>query len=402
MTQNPTHIFPQDFLQKLINFSNNTLANLFILCRESVQRFVGKELYTLDPLVCENACHIRAFVLWQMVHKYQSKQGWFIWHAVIESLDEIIQKIHEMPPIDERTKQTIGEYLQEHSLLFNLDNELIFDLKFIFLSRLLTLTKKQFPSSSFMLNEKTCLNALNGLGLVHNKIKSLVSSAQKELSAMSCLFIMHRNQLCNHEALNKLLSIRYDNHKRSYLPQYSSAKVILFNALQNNIPFIVNISRFVQCHYHDRLSLGFMPSADKKDYTFTEHTDDSQTAIICEGVINYSEVAELPEAYLDRLNRYSLIQLLLANFAAHPQFSGNLRDTPCIYDEAIGDHDELNLSIAREWDEFKQHAYFAKKEGCSLENPGLLFLNHIYCDRIASLQENDITAARAIEEFMES
>ncbi|KTC69827.1 hypothetical protein Lbir_1967 [Legionella birminghamensis] len=383
MTQNLSHLFPQDFLHKLINFPKETLKNLFMLCQEAVHLFITNELNALDPLVCENACHIRAFALWHMTNKYRDTSAFSVWHSVMQSFNTIIEKISALPPINEHTRQTIESYLQEHGLYLGFDNELLFDVKFIVLSYLLTLTKKQLPSSSFMLYEKTCLEALNGLGLVHNKIKSFVSSAQKELSFMSCQIIQRHSQLYDNPALMELLVIRYDDHKRSYLPQYPTAKVILLSALQHNIPLIIKVSRFVKHRYHDELLLGFTPSLDKKEFYLTPRFDNKcQAAIICEGIVNYPDGVERPETYVNRLNQQSPIQILLANFAAHPQFSGNLRNTPCIYKEAYENNSAFKAPIAQEWEAFNQHAYFAKKEGCTFENPSLLFLNHVFCDSI--------------------
>ncbi len=286
MPQNLAYFFPQDFLRKLINFPKETLTNLFKLCEEAVHLFISNELNALDPLVCENACHTRAFALWHMTQRYKENS---VLHGVIHSLHEIIQKISALPAINVHNEQTIESYLQEHHLHLNLDKELSFDIKFIFLSHLLTLTKRQHPSASFILNEKTCLKALNRLGLVHNKIKSLVSSAQKDLSAMSCQLIQAQSELCDNEVLSHLLVTRLDDHKRSFLPQYTTAKVILLNALKNNTPLIIKISRFVQNSYHDELIIHATPSINKKDFYATQQLhNDAQFAIIFEGIINYS------------------------------------------------------------------------------------------------------------------
>lgn len=390
MSENIFHIFPQEFLNKLINFSKETLVNLFKLCREAVFKFEQKQFYEFDPLVCENACHIRAFALWHIVYKYKSNAEWHFWSYIIDSLDEMIKKIDTLEPINEHTKKTIRDFLEEHHLYFKLNNNVMFDVQFVFLSYLLTLTKKPFQSSSFLLYEKTCLEELNDLGLVHNKIKSLVASAQKELSAMSCHFVQMHIEAKNKQTLQNLLKIRYDNHKRSYLPQYLTAKVILLNGLKNNIPLVIKVTRFVQRKLHDEIFLGFNPSYNKKDYSFTTHiTDNIETAIICGGVINYKEIAETPNNYLNRLNQYSIMQVLLANFAAHPQFSGNLRETPCIYKEAIETHNDFESNINNELEEFKQQKLFANQEGCTLDNPDLLFLIHVYCDSISHYKLNN-------------
>lgn len=384
MPQNLTSIFPQSFLHKLINFPLNTLANLYHECRHAAWLFVNQKLHALDPLVCENACHIRSFILWQMVQKYQSKKALQQWTLFIKSLDELIQKIYSLPPINESTKQTIEEYITEQGLQLEIEEEFLFDIKFVFLSHLLTLTKKEYPSETFMLHEKTCLEALSHTGLVHNKVKSLVSSAQKELSIMSCDFIQIQSMRLQNSSLNLLLITRYDDHKRSYLPQYPTAKVIFLRALELNIPIIIKLSRYIRNQFHEELILGCMPSDDKSDFKLTSNIDNNiQAAIICGGVI-YQEERTTNEDYIHRLSRYSLLQVLLSNFAAHPQFSGNLRETPCIYEEAFNNQENSQSQIAQEWDEYINNINFAKKEGCSLENPTLLFINHVFCDLVRS------------------
>jgi len=306
------------------------------------------------------------------------------WTLFIKSLDDLIQKIYSLPPINESTKQTIEEYITEQGLQLEIEEEFLFDIKFVFLSHLLTLTKKEYPSVTFMLHEKTCLEALSHTGLVHNKVKSLVSSAQKELSIMSCDFIQIQSMRLQNSSLNLLLITRYDDHKRSYLPQYPTAKVIFLRALELNIPIIIKLSRYIRNQFHEELILGCMPSDDKSDFKLTSNIDnDIQAAIICGGVINQEE-RTTNEDYIHRLSRYSLLQVLLSNFAAHPQFSGNLRETPCIYEEAFNNQENSQSQIAQEWDEYINNINFAKKEGCSLENPTLLFINHVFCDLVRS------------------
>jgi hypothetical protein len=384
MPKKISHIFPMDFLHKLINFPKETLANLFQLCQESVRCFIRKELHALDPLVCENACHIRAFALWQMTEKYNNHEYGSGLHMVVDALEKIIKKTHLLPEINEKSGQTIEQFLQENQLYLEIDEKLFFDVKFLFLCYLLTLTKRQFPSSTFMLHEKTCPDALNISGLVHNKTKSLVSSAQKELSAMSCLMIQNTGSLLSEDVLTRLLVTRYDDHRRSYLPQYSTAKVILSYALQHKTPLIIKVSRYVKNRFQDEINLCFIPSSDKRDFVFTPYPPDaSQVAIVFGGIINYSHKIESSEDYAARLNNHSIMQVLLANFAAHPQFSGNLRNTPCIYKEAIETMLDIKPHIAQEWEEFSTHVWFARKEGCSSENPDLLFLNHVFCDSLS-------------------
>lgn len=374
-------IFPKDFLHKLINFPNTTLINLFNILNHSIELFLKHEASQLDPLVCENACHTRAFTLWHLYNKYEDHKKIQVWHDFLHSIDNIIKKISQLPPIDPHTKLSIHDYLEKHHLYVELPRETLFEIKFIFLSYLLTRTKKQFPSSSYMLNEKTCLEALSDTGLVHNKIKSLVGSAQKELSAMSCLYIQKHSKIIENENIKYLLVTRYDDHKRSYLPQFPTAKVIFFSALKEHIPIIIKASRFLKSEPYDQLLLLFYPSDNNKNFQYinTKKTS-TRLAIICEGIIEYTEKIESVCTYIERLNEYSLLDILLANFAAHPQFSSNLRGTPCIYEEAINQNSTLKSHLMQEKNEFHYYSQLAQKIGCSLENPSLLFLNHVFCD----------------------
>lgn len=219
---------------------------------------------------------------------------------------------------------------------------------------------------------------------------------------MSCLMIQNTGFLLSEDILARLLVTRYDDHRRSYLPQYSTAKVILFYALQHKTPLIIKVSRYVQDRFQDEINLCFIPSSDKKDFVFTPYPPaDSQVAIVFGGVINYSDKTESSEDYAARLNNHSIMQVLLANFAAHPQFSGNLRNTPCIYKEAIETMQDIKPHIAQEWEEFSTHAWFARKEGCSLENPTLLFLNHVFCDSLSRYKLTGLPARLQLPEQSE-
>lgn len=378
-------IFPQDFLNKIINFPKESLQNLFELCKDAALRFENRELQLLDPLVSENACHTRALILCHLSDKYHTRDGRSQWRKIIYSLERIQEKLSYLPPICPQTKQTIADYLLENALYIAMDEQVLFDIKYVVLCRLLTITKKELPVSGYMLHEKTCLEALNSLGLVHNKIKSLVASAQKDLSSMSCKFIQKHGLKYNNPTQNELLSVKQDDHRRSYLPQYQTARIILLSALDNQTPIILKVSRYMESTYHDTVTLTFLASENKKEFRCVPIAADSpKTAIVCAGVVRYSGAVESPEDYAKRLSQHSLLHILLANFAAHPQFSGSLRDTPCIYRDAGTRLSDRKAELAQEWEDFNQHVYFAKKHGCALENPELLFLNHVFCDVTAN------------------
>lgn len=380
------NVLPQDFLHKLINVSKEALVNLFLICKQSCFIFLNRQISHLDPLVCENACHIRAFVLWQIFEKYERENRWHEWYEIIDKIDDMVVQIEQSYQFDEHTKQSFESYFLEKHLFVELDPDLFFDIKFVFLSHILTLTKKDYPSSNFMLCEKTDLHALEKFGLVHNKVKTLVASAQRDLSRMSCLSLKKSSYLFDKDVLQSLLTIRNDDHGRSFLPQYLTGKVIFNEVLNKRIPLILKINRFVNSIQHDQVVCGFIVNTSYQSFEYTtllENTD-STLAIVCEGVVNYDFSAESSMSYLERLKKVSLLDVLLANFAAHPQFSGTLRNTECIYTEYKRLFPELIPKLIQEFDMFNEHNRLARTLGCSLNNPSLLFLNHIYCDAVSN------------------
>ena len=119
----------------------------------------------------------------------------------------------------------------------------------------------------------------------------------------------------------------------------------------------------------------------------TKPKDLNAPCIVFSGVVNYPYQPEDADTYLNRLQNASILNVLLANFAAHPQYSGNLKHEVPIFASHQHCASTGNLAsqpvLEQEVVSFNHFKDYAEQIGCTLSNPKLLFLNHIYCDTLA-------------------
>ncbi|MDF1758868.1 MAG: hypothetical protein P1U74_11340 [Legionellaceae bacterium] len=391
-TINSNQLFPNKFLTKQANFSNITLTKVFLLWKQAIISFTSKNMIDIDPLVCENACHIRAFVLNDLLQKYSRDNKICRFITYVDSIDYLVTKTLNVN-IKEKD-ESIESYLNKESLFFDIDESMIFDLKFIIYSYILTLTKIELPSDNFALNEKTCHTKILETGLVHSKVKCLVSSTQKELSAMSCQYIKEKASIINNAGISILLDIKQDSHLRSYLPQLITAKVIMQSILGHNQVIIIKVNRYIRNQFLDTIICAYEPNQDKTDFCSISSLSEVKPCVVFSGVCNYEGIPETQDKYKYRLEQNSILSVILSNLAAHPQFSGNLRFQNCIYEEKIvllteeKKKQELDL-VLKEYFHYTEMKDISKKIGCCIENPSLLFLNHIYCEMTSRFMQLD-------------
>ncbi len=376
-------LFTTSFLHKHINFSSQTLSNLFAVWKKALISFLSHNLTELDPLVCENSCHIRAAALHDLVLKYQNEAHKLYLHQTIGNISNLMHKAEQIEIIEKDFNTSILDFLLANELFFNIDKTYLWDFRFIVLSYILTLTKKDMGTRGFTLYEKTCHEKIIELGLVHNKAKSYVSSAQKELSAMSCAYIQSEVKHLDCFALSNLLHEKTDNHGRSFVAQFPTGKTIVNRALQTDKIIILKISQYIHSQYFNTIILAYKCNRNTNEFERMNSIPYNFPCLVMSGVVNYENHPETEEEYINRLSLHSINRLILANLAAHQQFSGSLREAPCIFNETIVQYSgqpALLPLIEAEYKHFLKMKQFANLNGCEINNPSLLFLNHIFCD----------------------
>lgn len=395
---------PAGFLCKKMNLSINALHNFFMLWRQAIHCFLNNLLSHHDALVGENACQIRAAALVDYSFDNQLKHALVIISNQIHEIDELLLNLDTT---QEDPELTIQEFLEKNKLLFKIPKQYIKKIRFIINSYILTLTKDRQPSHSLTLNERTSLEPIKKIGFVKNKAKSLVSSAQRSLSSLSCAYIISEANQFYDPSLSCLLKIKQDAHQRSYLPQFLVGKILINKLLQEHQMIIVKIRRSLNYEHFDSITFCLRPNKSHSDFEVSNILSTNLPCMVFEGSVNYTSSIESKKAYINKLSKYSFRDIFLSSFASHPQYSGELKDLPPPFEEAIDEikkEQELvdrNSSkfkefkcviekIKKEQLDFLQKKHLASEIGTAIDNPSLLFFNHIYADMVNNHMDKDL------------
>lgn len=409
---------PSGFFTKKMNISREALTHIFILWKDAISNFLNGNYVAYDALVGENACHIRASALVDLSLMRDNDQ---VFHSTLLNINSelklIIQAIKTIPISNDDINESIQTFLTRNNLIFPLPSQLVHHVKYIIDSYLLTKTKETLPTTALTLLEKTSYEPVREWGFAYNRAQFLVHNTQKSLSALSCAHVISEARALNDGPVYSLLQIKKDAHGRSFIPQYFTAKVLFLRALQQNRSLLVKVTRYYKNFPFDVLLLWFKPNETKTDFVITNMSAkhkpvNDKACIVVAGVINYQQIPESISEYKQRVLNHSLLDILLANFAIHPQYSGELKKLPPPFDEVIT---QLNMDIATgndinqdettiihkqsiidkivvEQNSFEKYKHFAIEKGCSLENPSLLFINHMYCDTTANYIDNSLNS----------
>lgn len=399
-----TSLAPIAFTSKQMNTTKESISNLFKMWNTALSSFINNKMEHFDALVGENACHIRAAFLTDLLSDNNKDLFKEALKKVIVAIELNIDSLAKILIAPQDRQKSIDEFLIKHHLLFYIPESLFNQVRFIIESYLLTLTKEKMPTTDLILRERTNYRQVDDLGFVHNKTKSLVSNSQKSLSKACCHYIQSEAAHLNNPALPLLLKIQTDAHNRSFLPQFIVAKVLFQRMLQKKQPLVIKITRFVKNTPLDQINLIFKSNAEQSDFIRCNRAPKNEPCIIAAGVINYESIPESEDEYLGRLSQYSMLNILYANFAMHPQYAGELKELVIPFNDTISlikeqisaleplKKNELKINslknqiklIKAEQDDFYQKKSDALNNGCALSNPSLLFFNHIYCDMIAN------------------
>lgn len=388
------------FFSRQMNISTEILCNLFKIWLDAIQSIFNQNFVKYDALVGENACHVRAIALIDIHFKLiENLEFKVTLEELIHKVNSLIKECRSVLLKDGDKKITIYEFLHKNKLLFYMPEHCFYDIKFIIDSYFLTLTKETLPANGFTLNEKTNYHYLSPWGFAKNKAKNIVSCAQKSLSHASCEYVKHEACYLGSKAFKYLLSIKHDAHERSFMPQFIVAKVLFQRALNKNYKIILKINRYLQGSLVDQIFLYFKPNSFKTDFEICDTISYGDPCIVLSGVVNYLSDPESERQYILKLISSSFLEIIYANFASHPQYSGELKNIDLPFNELISVvKNELNnlentdqhekiieltniiYQIEQEFIDFGNKKNFALRYGCCLDNPSFLFLNHIYAD----------------------
>lgn len=163
---------------------------------------------------------------------------------------------------------------------------------------------------------------------------------------------------------------------------------------------LLTINRYCKNKKLDEIVLCIKSNVNKSDFELANVATLTNVPCVIAIGSSHTDEYELQADYLSRLLLHSFLDMILATFAIHPQFSGSLKHLDIPFQEALYDLNQqltkiipVNtnqqkitkniMQILLEKQDYEEKRQYAIQKGCALENPSLLFLNHIFCDMLA-------------------
>lgn len=242
--------------------------------------------------------------------------------------------------------ETLQSFLQKYNLLYDLP----FKFYYLLQAKMLTIWSE---------NKDNHLPTINYAKIINNVITSktqavqIVKNFQSNLSLLSFQF-----------AKNLVQIINLSNKSDEIIPCYDVMSCILEHQLLMNSSILFVINRG-----DEKLKFLFSPDADRKNFKKYIATQDKLylPCLVISGESMHPDATyESKHNYIERFLSFNIRDIILGNFANHPQLPNN----HCNDKNFVGK------------DDFNYSKIFGLTNGCSLDNYSLFLIKHIYCDTI--------------------
>ena len=383
---------------------------------ESITLFyIDKEYSAFDAHVGETLCQIRACLLLDLIHNskldHDHINGLLVkyinlnnqCHNLLDNLNKL--KINKNARFNKTLDANIklDNFLHINNFEFQIEQETLLLVQSLFLSKF---SIKDVIGASQAIDYDSLHKRLNFTKSISRRIVKLY---QQNLSEISSKFILNStSQFKNLYHLKNILPYlgKIDHQKRKVFPCYEVTQVLLEILLQKKYLVLILTTRYFE-DYKDTVAMLFLPT--EKNFIFCNEPKEfsNQPAFIINGAAIYTkENREAKISYCQRFLDIGLEKILIANMAAHPQFSSIEFETIAYNpystliddmqqkllsesnsDKAMQYQTDIKLATELESKLLSDKAY-AIAHGCSQANPTLFLVNHIFCDLICH-QYND-------------
>lgn len=334
---------------------------------ETHRALVTKKLHLFDPLVGDNFCQSRALrvalTFGRCAIGFKQKS------SAIESHLAYIESMLTSRPLKwfKTCNLTCQDILKQDQEIYLTEDEF-----FMLLSYLLTVIKKESaPTSTLPWVDKTEPGRLNSLGKVStNFAQNLIKILREKLADTSVQFVRKLSHLFMNEKNSLMLS---DEHTHLYnkrikcLHFYYGTKTIFECALQLGIPVVVWSRQLSQVNNKviRDVCIFYRATASGYEEESTKLTDFGKGVIVVQGAACLSAFPRKKE-WKTLLDRYNPSKLLAACSAEHRPYP----------DPSVKAHND---------DECEYFKLKAKKWGCTIENPSLFFITHVFCATLENI-----------------
>lgn len=333
----------------------------------ALEKFMEGQFECFDSLVGENGCHIRAIkvaLLGNSSLELERLKGEVEGKvARIEALldDRVMSKFN-------RQKISLKELMEEEMLDVELNGEEFFLLK----AYLLTEIKEELNDGDFLKSlVGTSKSSPDQLITEHPHISTrfvakLTNKLRGMLSESSVSFV---REIAECQELQRMLSDEFayrHNMNLACTPLFWTIQALLQKAHKEGIPIILHVQYVKEIEkenykIHGDEYLFFKPEEGTHFYGLAELTQEDLDRPAC--VIQGVSLRDEPESWRQSVSDLSLLDIILANGAAHRQYPDPERDKEI---------------LRMQHPEYERYRRLADIRGFSLRNPSSFLIKHIY------------------------
>lgn len=374
--------------------------------QHAIENYLTENYSFFDAQVSENLCQIRAHQLSQITNnKKQAKALLTIQHDIkqIQSKSQSIRNDYValskkrprpcLGSIDQAIPQKM--FLQKNQL-----NLPFSEIAYI-LTQLYILSRYKLVGSYGISPgidyRKLCLE-LNISSKTY--AKKLIHRLQRNVSENSCQYILGllRNMEAGYEHISLLERLYLkDEVGRHVIACYEVTKIIIQDAIQKKKPIKIIAVRVFE-GIEDSITFILKPSRAYSYYIDASQHLNESGLITFVGIVDCKQSALMTkEKYITQFLSIGFENIILANMAQHPQYSGLL-----LRDKKYNPYSSINPAevgsgiadyIRKSEEQFLKHKFLSSRIGCAPADSSLFLLSHVRYDNVIQEVMEDLVSA---------
>ncbi len=387
---------------------------------EAIEAFINEKYHLFDAQVGETSCQIRAYKILLLSRPDQGGIRQNLLHSVGKSFRKNRIRLYGMVSKFEKIIELEGgnynKYLDKPISIncFFSNVTICLTAEVYFIIQCYVLQKYSLKCSENMPTSMDYKNMMAKLHITRTQAQLLIHYYQKSIAEKSCEFIL---KLTNSRSINPTIKIMMPylqmvaDEERQILPCYLVTEVILNHALENKIPIILLVKRFIKKDGVDNLYFLFVSNEEKSCFLLEERFvgELTKACMVIKGIAlyDYQEDIVPKEEYRKEILRLGLKNIILYNMAKHPQYIGKklelLVENPFPYFYKTGHFSSCAITLNQIQGIEKRlldDKRMAEIKGCCLNSPNLFLLKHIYCDLVGNLLTGQTENKKMIEKAM--
>ncbi len=342
---------------------------LLIALKKTIEALENRELERFDALVGENLCQIRATIIPLIFHGCLDSLV-----KIKASVQSIVEKVKKLLDSPSKNFPDFKTFLKSEGLEIHLSGSELLFVKFY----ILTVVKKQ-EGKFDLAKETTDKKKLRVLAPVSDKfMDNLINKLREEVSKISAPFLLEVAKEYKDNRSIEMLAKQYivlagkDKQRKECTPTFWTTKVVKQIMQHHRIPGVLWIQ---QKNEHDNLIKEFcIYYESSSEPSFVEklpHIIDATKAVIVVKAICCRKNEKIPNREISHYEiEFNFADYLLAHGASHRQYQNSAEDV------------RVSNNLDDSYHYYKQKAIEWR---CTREDPYLVHIYHIYCDRLKNV-----------------